>query len=85
VLRDVLRPAAAFTAQAPVARAQVLAAQHEIEQVIAHFRDPSRAVDADGLLLAEEVLCDVEGPLFVPSPAGALAARVRLVRIALRR
>ena len=32
--------------------------------------------------LAEEVLCDVEGPLFVPSPAGALQARLQLVRVA---
>jgi len=85
VLRDVLRPARAFSARAPVARAQVLDAQHEIDQVIAHLRDADRVVAADVLLLAEEVLCDVDGPLFVPGPAGALAARVRLLRIALGR
>jgi hypothetical protein len=83
VLRDVLTPAYAFTARAPVARAQVLDAQHEIEQLIAHLRDGSRTVDAEVLLLIEEVLCDTEGPLFVPSPAGALLGRVRLLRVAL--
>ena len=83
MLRDVLRPANAFTARAPVARAQVLDAQPEIEQLIAYLRDDGRAVDGDALLLAEEVLCDVEGPLFVPGPAGALQARLQLVRVAL--
>jgi hypothetical protein len=83
VLRDVLRPVYAFTARAPVARAQVLDAQAEIEQLIAHLCDGDRAVDAASLLLAEDVLCDVDGPLFVPGPAGALLGRVRLVRVAL--
>jgi hypothetical protein len=83
VLRDVLTPAYAFTARAPVAEDQVLDAQAEIEQLIAHLRDYGRPVDADVLLLAEEVLCDVDGPLFVPSPVGALLSRVRFVRIAL--
>lgn len=78
-----LKPAYAFTARAPVARVQVLDAQPEIEQLIARLRDGRRRVDADGLLLAEEVLCDVNGPLFAPSPAGALLSRVRGVRIAL--
>jgi hypothetical protein len=82
VLRDVLRPAQAFTARAPVSREQVLDAQPEIEHLIAHLRDGGRAVDRDALLLAEEILCDVEGPLFVPSPAGALHARLQLVRVA---
>ena len=83
VLHDVLAPAYAFTARAPVARDQVLDAQAEIEQLIALLRDRGRRVDADALLLAEEVLCDVDGPLFVPSPDGALLSRVRFVRVAL--
>jgi hypothetical protein len=83
VLRDVLTPAYAFTARAPVARDQVLEAQVEIEQLIAQLRDHGRPVDADGLLLAEEVLCDVDGPLFVAGPDGVLLSRVRFVRIAL--
>jgi hypothetical protein len=83
VLRDVLAPAYAFTARAPVARDQVLDAQAEIEQLISHLGDHGRPVDADVLLLAEEVLCDVDGPLFVPSRDGALLTRVRFVRIAL--
>ncbi len=83
VLRDVLAPAYAFTARAPVARDQVLDAQAEIEQLIAQLGDHGRPVDADVLLLAEEVLCDVDGPLFVPSRDGALLTRVRFVRIAL--
>jgi len=82
VLRDVLSPAYAFTAQAPVAREQVLEAQHEIEQLIAHLRDDGRTVDADALLVVENVLCDTDGPLFVPSPAGALRAHLRLVHVA---
>ena len=82
VLRDVLRPAYAFTARAPVARVQVLDAQAEIEQLIARLRDGRRRVDADGLLLAEEVLCDVNGPLFAPTPAGALLSRVRGICVA---
>jgi hypothetical protein len=83
VLEDVLRPAHAFTARAPLDRTQVVGAQPEIEQLIAHLRDDRRRVDADALILAEELLCDVDGPLFVPSSPGALQGRVRLVRIAL--
>jgi hypothetical protein len=83
VLLDVLRPVDAFTARAPVARAQVLDAQSEIEQLIAHLRDDVRRVDADALQLAEELLCDADGPLFVESSLLTLSARVRLVRIAL--
>lgn len=83
VLADALRPAYAFTARAPLMRWQVLDAQPEIEQLIAHLRDERRRVDADAVILAEELLCDVDGPLFVPSAAGALLGRVRLVRLAL--
>jgi hypothetical protein len=83
VLDDVLRPARAFTARAPVSRTQVLEAQSEIEQLIAHLGDDHRRIDAAALLLAEELLCETDGPLFVPSRPGALLGRVRLVRVAL--
>ena len=83
VLEDVLRPPRAFTARAPVAPDQVLAAQGEIEQVIARLLDEGRSVDPDGLLVASDVLCDVDGPLFAERPAGALREHLRLVRVAL--
>lgn len=83
ILRDVVRPACALTARAPVMRGQVIAAQGEIEQLVARLRDRRRRIDPDALLLAEELLCDVDGPLFVAAPAGALRGRVRLLRVAL--
>lgn len=83
VLRDVVGRADSFTARAPVAGSQVLAAQTEIEQLVAHLRDVDRRVDANALLLAEELLCDTEGALFVERPERGLSARVRFVRIAL--
>lgn len=83
VLEDVLRPAYAYTARAPVVARQVVDAQAELEQVIARLRDHRRPVDVGALALAQDVLTDVEGPLFVARPAGALRLRVRLVRIAL--
>lgn len=83
VIEDALRPRRGCTARAPVAAREVLDAQAELEQLIAHLRDRDRPVDAAALALAEEVLCDVDGPLFAPGPAGALRRRVRLVRIAL--
>jgi hypothetical protein len=73
-----------MTARAPVEQAQVLDALPEIDQLVAHLRDERRPVARDALLLAEEILCDADGPLFVPAPRGALRLRVRLVRIALR-
>lgn len=82
-LTDVIRPPRARTARVPVARRQVLDAQSEIEQLVAQLRDGRRRVDPDALLLAEEVLCDPDGPLFADRPAGALSDRLRLVRVAL--
>ena len=83
VLRDVLRPPRAFTARAPVDPRQVLDAQPEIEQLVARLRDERRRVDGGALLMAEELLCDVHGPLFALSASGALMGRVRLIRIAM--
>ena len=77
-----VRPAHAFSARAPVARAQVLAAHDELEQIVARLREDD-GVDPAALLVAEDVLCDADGPLFVERPAGALRERLKLLRLAL--
>jgi hypothetical protein len=83
VLLDALRPAHAFTARAPVARRQVVAAQGEIEQLVARLRDSGRGVDVDGLHVTQELLCDLDGPLFDEQPPGGLREQLKLVRVAL--
>ena len=65
-----VRAPRAFTARAPVARGQVIAARGELEQIVARLRDEDRAVDPAALLVAEDVLCDPDGPLFVDAPPG---------------
>jgi hypothetical protein len=79
VLRDAYDPPGCLCARVPVEREQVLAAEPEIELLIARLCDAEHPARAEGVLLALDVLCDPRGPLFEPAPPGALRRRVRVV------
>lgn len=78
VLDDARRPPRGFTARVPVQRAQVLDAHEPIEHLIAHLRDPRRAVDDDAMQLARAILCERGSPLFAAAAPGTLRRHVSL-------
>jgi hypothetical protein len=67
-----------YSARVPVERDQVLDAEREIERLIGRLRG-ARAVRADALRLAHDLLCDRHSPLFEPTAPGSLRRRVRVV------
>jgi hypothetical protein len=66
------------SARVPVERDQVLDAEREIERLIGRLRG-GRAVRADALRLAQDLLCGRHSPLFEPAEPGSLRRRVRVV------
>jgi hypothetical protein len=67
-----------YSARVPVEREQVLDAERDIERLIGRLRG-GRAVSAEGMRLAHELLCDRHSPLFEPAEPGSLRRRVRVV------
>ena len=64
---------------APVRRDEVVTARADIEALIARLRDLDRPIDADATRLAQELLCDGQGPLYQWAEPGTLRRRVRVI------
>jgi hypothetical protein len=78
-VEDALDPRAPLTARIPVRRDQVLAARADIEVLVERLNDLDRPVDAQGMRLARELLCEGDGPLYQWAEPGTLRRRVRVI------
>jgi hypothetical protein len=79
VVEDAGEPRIPLTARVPVRRDQVLDARGDIAALAGLLRDRDRPVRPEGMRLAEALLCDGEGPLYLWAEPGTLRRRVRVI------
>jgi len=72
----------AFTAAVPVARNEVLGARIQMLDLACRLRSDV-AVDPQGVLLVQRLLCEAASPVFRPAEPGALRAAARQLDAAL--
>ena len=70
------------TAAIPMDRAEVLGARIPLNDLAGRLRSDA-PVDPQGVLLTEQMLCDVASPVFRPAERGALRTAVRHLNAAL--
>ena len=75
-------PRSSMTAAIPMDRAEVLDARIPLSDLVCRLRSDA-PVDPQGVLLTEQVLCDVASPVFRPAERGALRTTVRQLNAAL--
>ena len=78
-LDDAVHGVPALSARVPVEREQVLVAAPEIARLVALLDDAARALPADSVLEARELLTDGAGPMFARTEPGTLRRRVRVL------
>ena len=82
LVADAQQPHRGVTAAIPMDRAEVLDARIPLRDLSCRLRSDA-PVDPQGVLLTEQVLCDVASPVFRPAERGALRMAVRRLNTAL--
>ena len=83
VLREAHQSRVPLTARVPVRRDAVLAAEDDLERLAARLRDRDLPADPEGVRLANELLSEGTGPLYVWAEPFTLRRRVRVILEAL--
>jgi hypothetical protein len=79
VIEDARAPRSYLSARVPVRGAEVVAARREIEALVERLRELDRPVEAEGMRLAHDLLCEGDGPLYQWAEPGTLRRRLRVI------